>query len=155
MLAAAAGSVSAGYVADLLGRRDVRRRLVVPAVAAIATAATLGLAFAATPPGAAQLALIFLGAATATAAVGPAATVVIDVVEPGLRATATSLYVLVQNLFGLAVGPVLTGVLADRWGLSVAIAVVPGLGVAAAVALWWASGSYAGERNALHGTSPG
>jgi hypothetical protein len=146
---------SCRHVADRFGRRDMRLRLVVPTVAAIATATTLCLAFAATPAGPAQLVLILAGAATATAAVGPAATVVIDVVEPGLRATATPLYVLVQNLFGLAVGPVLAGALADRWGLTVALAVVPGLGVVAAVALWWASGFYASERNALAGASPG
>jgi MFS transporter, Spinster family, sphingosine-1-phosphate transporter len=44
-----------------------------------------------------------------TGAVGPVAGVVTDVVHPGLRATAISTVTVTQNLFGLAVGPVLTG----------------------------------------------
>ena len=90
--------------------------------------------------------LVLLGGAMATTAVGPAAAVVLDVVSVGVRATAVSLFAVVQNLMGLAVGPVLTGALADRWGLTTALPVVAVLGVAAGVALWWGSRSYAGDR---------
>ena len=44
---------------------------------------------------------------TATTATGPAA-VILDVVPAGVRATAVSMFALVQNLMGLAVGPVVT-----------------------------------------------
>jgi len=104
-----AGAVGTGAVsADWAARRDVRRRLVVPAGAGVAGAALLGTAVLVVPAGLAQLLLIFAGGATVTAAVSPAAATVLDVVQPGLRATAISVFVLVQNLFGLAVGPVLT-----------------------------------------------
>ncbi len=49
----------------------------------------------------------------------------IDVVHPSVRATAASILSLMQNLFGLAGGPLLTGVLSDRYGLQFALAVVP------------------------------
>ena len=85
--------------------------------------------------------------------------VVIDVVHPGLRATATSLAVIVLNLGGLAVGPVLTGLLSDRFGLVPALAAVSALGVVAAAALWQGSRRYPRDRAAaaLAGavTSPG
>jgi predicted MFS family arabinose efflux permease len=146
VLAGALGTVTAGHVADRLARRDVRWRMFVPAVAAVATAATLGTAFAAVPPGATQMALVLLGGATATAAIGPAVAVVLDVVPPSVSATAVAIYALVQNLMGLAVGPVVTGVLADRWGLTAALATVAGAGLGAGFAFWWGSRSYGGDR---------
>jgi MFS family permease len=76
------------------------------------------------------------------------AAVVVDVVPANVRATATSMYVLVQNLLGLAVGPVLTGALADRWGLTTALTAVAGLGLGAACALGWGSRFYARDRGA-------
>ncbi len=139
VLAGSAGTIGTAYAADLLARRDRRHRLLVPAVAALGSAAALGTAFVAMPAGAAQLLLVFAGAATVTGAVGPAAAVVLDVVQPGMRATAMSLLVVVQNLFGLAIGPALTGLLADRWGLTAALGAVAGLAVVAAAALGWAS----------------
>ena len=146
VLAGAAGTASAGLVSDRLARRDVRWRLLVPAAAAVATTATLGTAFVAMPPGGTQMVLILLGGATATTAIGPAAAVVLDVVPPGVRATAVSIFALVQNLMGLAVGPVLTGALADQWGLTTALASVAVLGLASGIALWWGSRSYGRDR---------
>jgi len=146
VLAGAVGTVTAGHVADRLARRDVRWRMLVPAVAAVATAATLGTAFGALPPGPTQMALVLLGGATATSAIGPAVAVVLDVVPQGVSATAIAIYTLVQNLMGLAVGPVVTGVLADRWGLTTALATVAGAGLTAGFAFWWGSRYYRADR---------
>jgi MFS family permease len=128
--------------------------MLVPVIAAAGTAASLGTAFAVLPPGIAQMALLFAGGAMATAAVGPVAAVVLDVVPPNARATATSIYVLVQNLLGLAVGPVVTGALADRWGMTAALTAVAGFGLGAAGALWWGSRFYARDRSVAVLTSP-
>ncbi|HEX3308678.1 MAG TPA: MFS transporter [Streptosporangiaceae bacterium] len=147
VLAGAVGTAGGAVLADWAARRDVRRRLVVPAAAGVASSALLGTAFLAVPVGSAQLLLILAGGATVTAAVGPAAAVVLDVVQPGLRATAVSVFVLVQNLFGLAIGPVLAGAIADRWGLTSALGAVAGLGVPAALALYSGSRAYGRDRN--------
>ena len=146
VLAGAVGTVTAGHVADRLSRRDVRWRMFVPAVAAVATTATLGTAFGAVPPGPTQMALVLLGGATATSAIGPAVAVVLDVVPPSVSATAVAIYASVQNLMGLAVGPVVTGVLADRWGLTTALATVTGPGLTAGFAFWWGSRYYGRDR---------
>jgi predicted MFS family arabinose efflux permease len=146
VLGGAGGTTLAGFIADRLARRDVRWRLLVPAAAAVATAGTLGTAFGVTPAGVTQMVLVLVGGALATMAIGPATAVVLDVVSVGVRATAVAIYAVVQNLMGLAVGPVLTGALADRWGLTTALAAVAGLGLAAGVAFWWGSWSYGQDR---------
>ena len=146
VLAGAAGTVVAGFVSDRLARRDVRWRLLVPTATAVATTATLGSAFVTVPPGVTQMVLVLLGGAMATTAIGPAAAVVLDVVPLGVRATAVSIFALVQNLMGLAVGPVLTGALSDRWGLATALGLVAVLGLAAGFAFWWGSRHYGRDR---------
>ena len=74
-----------------------------------------------------QFALIALGGFLMTCTVGPVSAVVIDVVHPGVRATGLSVLALFQNLFGLAAGPFITGVLSDALGLETALTIDPGL----------------------------
>jgi len=74
---------------------------------------------------AAQFRLIVLGGFLATCTVGPAAAIVIDVIHPGVRSTGASVLSLVQNLFGLAVGPFVGGLLSDAVGLENALALTP------------------------------
>ena len=52
--------------------------------------------------------------------------IVIDVIHPGVRATGSSVLALFQNLFGLAAGPFIAGVLSDAWGLTPALSRDPG-----------------------------
>jgi MFS family permease len=76
-----------------------------------------------------------------------------DIVEPGLRGTAMAGYLLVTYLGGAAFGPLLTGMLSDRFarqaagvaaigeaakaaGLHQAMYVVPALALALAAVLW-------------------
>jgi MFS family permease len=119
------------------------------AVLAIVTLALLTTAFAAVGPGIAQLLLIAIGGATMTGAVGPVAAVVVDVVHPALRATAISrMVVVVQNVGGLAVGPVLTGLLSDRFGVTAALAAMPVLCAVAAGTFWYGSRYYVRDRDA-------
>ena len=68
-----------------------------------------------------------------TCTVGPVSAVVIDVVHPGVRATGASVLALFQNLFGLAAGPFLTGVLSDAFGLQTALTLIPAFGALAAI----------------------
>jgi MFS transporter, Spinster family, sphingosine-1-phosphate transporter len=152
LLAGVAGTVAGAAAADRLARRDPRYRLLVPAATASATALLLGLGFGVVPPGGFQLALLLVGAATTTAAVGPVAAVVVDVVHRGQRASAAAVLVVAQNLLGLTIGPVLTGALADRIGLTAALAAVSLLGLVAATALWSGARSYPRDRAAAAAT---
>ena len=129
-------------VSDRLSSRIPRARLLVPAVTAVLTALCMSAAFAFLPPGLPQFALIALGALLMLGSVGPTDAVVIDVIHPGLRATAVSILSLTRNLFGLASGPLLTGALSDAYGLDVALSIVPLVGLVAAVVLVFASKTY-------------
>ena len=52
---------------------------------------------------------------------------------------------LFQNLFGLALGPVITGALSDRVGLATALSIMPAFGLIAVGALLMASRTYAAD----------
>ncbi|MDT7574648.1 MAG: transporter, Spinster family, sphingosine-phosphate transporter [Pseudonocardiales bacterium] len=152
ILAGMIGTIVFAYVADRAAARDRRGRLRVPAVLSVATFGLLTCAFAFVDPGPWQIALIIAGGLTATAPVGPVAAVVADVVHPDLRATAIACASVAQNLLGLAVGPVLTGVIADHYGLPAALTVIPTACGGAALAFWYGSHRYVSECDAV--TSP-
>ena len=80
-----------------------------------------------------------------TCTVGPAPAIVIDVTHPGVRSTGASILSLFQNLFGLALGPVITGWLSDAFGLQTALAIMPAFGVIAIGAMLMASRTYAAD----------
>ena len=122
VLAGAIGSVVWGAVVDRAGRRSPGRKLAVMALLCIVAMALLAFTFGAEHLGIAlaadtQFALIVLGGFLATCTVGPVSAIVIDVIHPGVRATGSSVLALFQNLFGLAAGPFIVGVLSDAWGL--------------------------------------
>jgi len=129
-------------VADRLSVRVPRARLLVPAAAAFLTSAFMCFAFGVLSPGPAQFMMIIAGAAVMTGSIGPVAAVVVDVIHPGLRATAAAVLSLTQNLFGLAAGPLLAGALSDAYGLPFALSVIPVVCLAAAGMFVWASRTY-------------
>ncbi|MEU8619151.1 MFS transporter [Streptomyces sp. NPDC048623] len=145
VVASAAGTVVLGYAADRAGAARARRKLTLPAGLALLALVLLASAFAWVPAGPVQLVLIVAGAFAVTAAVGPVPAVVMDVVHPKLRATALGMVTLIQNLFGLAVGPLLTGWLSDTLGIAAALALMSLFCAGAAAALWTASRSYESE----------
>jgi MFS family permease len=101
-----------------------------------------------------QFALIALGGFIMTCTVGPTAAIVIDVVHPGVRATGCSVLALFQNLFGLALGPFIAGLLSDVWGLESALATMPLFGAIAAASFVIAAGSYESEKQRASESSP-
>jgi MFS family permease len=149
ILAGMVGTVVFAYVADGVASRDPRGRLRVPAVLSVATLVLLGCGFGLIGPGPWQFALVVAGGLTATAAVGPVAAVVADVVHLGLRATAIATVSVAQNLLGLAVGPLITGLIADRYGLPTALTAMPIACGAAAVVFWYGSGHYVSDCDAI------
>ena len=136
------GALFWSFVADRLTPILPRARLLVPAATAVLTTVFMVAAFAAFPPGNAQYALIIAGGLVMAGSVGPTDAVVIDVIHPGLRATAVSILSLMRNLFGLAGGPLLAGALSDTYGLPFALSVVPLFCLAAAALYLLASRHY-------------
>jgi MFS family permease len=133
VLMGAVGSVIWGFVADRLSLRQARNKLTTLAVLCVATLLVFLAAFSTGQEGAAQFKLILLGGFVMTCTVGVVAGVTMDVIHPGVRSTGAAVLSLFQNLFGLAVGPFLVGVLSDLWSLQQAMAVIPAFSVLAAV----------------------
>src|SRR5215468_2453002 len=143
-----------GVVADRLTPRIPNARLYVPAACAVLTTLFMSTAFALLPPGNAQFALIAIGGLLMAANVGPISAVVIDVVHPGLRATAGSILSLTQNLFGLAGGPLLAGALSDAYGLPFALSVIPSFCLLAATCFLIAARTYVFDLKHVEDSGP-
>jgi MFS family permease len=146
VLAGAAGAVIWGAVVDRAGLRHPRRKFRVLALLCVASTGVLVVAFSLALPPPAQFALIVLGGFLATCTVGPVSAIVIDVIHPGVRATGSSVLALFQNLFGLAAGPFLAGMLSDAWGLVPALTAMPVFALGAAAAFLLAAGSYEADK---------
>jgi len=142
VLVGALGSVVWGLVVDRLAMKKPSNKLTSLAVLCVLTLVVFLVAFGAGQSGAAQLKLVMLGGFFMTCTVGVVSGIVIDVIHPGVRSTGSAVLSLFQNLFGLAIGPFLVGVLSDMWGLQQAMAVVPAFSVLAAVFFMVAARSY-------------
>ena len=68
-------------------------------------------------PGGAQLLLLAVGIFFAAGTSGPAGAMVANLTRESIRSTAFGTLTLANNLLGLAAGPLVVGILADRFGL--------------------------------------
>ena len=154
VLAGALGSLVLGAVVDRAGIRHPGRKFITVAILSLLSMVTLMLAFGAAHIGvvltqANQFCLILLGGFLATCTVGPAAAIVIDVIHPGVRSTGASVLSLVQNLFGLAAGPFIGGLLSDAVGLENALALTPLACIIAAAAFVEARNGYQTDKQRI------
>lgn len=121
MLMAIIGSPLGGWLADLWMKKRTEARLLLATISAFLAAAFffLGLNFSA--GGVGQYIIFLLGGVTAIAWASSAIAVTQDVVHPGLRAISYSLCVIVQNLLGSSLGPLVTGAFSDKYGITAAL----------------------------------
>jgi len=146
VLAGAVGAVVWGAVADKAGAQHPRRKLAVMAVLCIASMFVLVGAFAQGGDLQSQFRWIVLGGFLSTCTVGPVAAIVLDVTHPGVRSTGASVLALFQNLFGLATGPFIAGVISDSWGLEAALTITPMFALVAAGAFLMTARSYESDK---------
>jgi MFS family permease len=144
VLASGAGMILCGMLSDRMSRTDHSRKAGLAAAYGLASALLLGLAFA-LPHGAGQLALIGLGMFFAAGASGPAGAIVADLSPAAIHGTAFATLTLANNLVGLAPGPFVTGVLADRFGLAGAFQVLPLASLVSAVVFLYVRRHYAAD----------
>ncbi len=139
-IAGSFGVFAGGWLADLLGRRNHRWYLYIPALTTIVFyPLILGVLHA----GSAKLAFIFLVPAymVALAYTGPSWAVVQTIAPPQLRAMAAAILLFLVNLIGLGIGPQVVGLLSDVFqpdrgtagGLSLAIAIVTSVAFPASI----------------------
>ena len=118
------GMVVCGWITDRLSRRVPIRKWTSAIVYSLASLVLLGGAFS-LAPGGAQLLLLVVGIFFAAGTTGAAGAMVSNLTHESIRATAFGTLTLANNLLGLAAGPLVTGILADRLGLANAMQIVP------------------------------
>lgn len=106
------GIFMGGYVSDHLGKKDKAAYALVPAVAFVITVPCYVAGVLST-----SLTLLFFALLVPTALslawLGPVVGAFQHIVPPNMRATATSIFLLINNFLGLALGDVLLGGMSD------------------------------------------
>ena len=106
------GMTMGGVIADVAGRKDIRWYAWAPALGC-ALGFPIYLAAFSQHSALASVAFIFLGYLVVTFYFAPTFAVVQNLVEPRMRATASSLLFLAINMMGQALGPVVIGLVSD------------------------------------------
>jgi predicted MFS family arabinose efflux permease len=146
------GMIVCGVVTDRLARtRPIRKWTTAIVFSALSMAFLLG-GFA-LAPGAAQLALVGIGCFFCAGTTGPTGAMVARLTHESIRATAFGTLTFFNNLLGLAAGPLITGILADRLGLATAMTCVPLVAVVTIVALLFGRIAYPGSLRRLEGAA--
>jgi MFS family permease len=127
------GMIGCGALADWISRKAPRRQLLIAGLYCLASAALATTALL-LPIGWGQLVLLGLAMAIASGSLGPAGAVAAAGSDLAAHASVFATLTLIINFLGLAPGPFLTGLAADRWGLWRALQLAPIAAVAAAVA---------------------
>ena len=128
------GMIVCGAVTDRLARTVAIRKWTSAIVYTAASLVFLGIGFS-LPHGGVQLLLLAIGVFFAAGTAGPAGAMVSNLTHESIRATALGTLTLANNLLGLAAGSLITGILADRFGLVGAMKIVPIVAVGALIAL--------------------
>lgn len=127
------GMIAGGIVSDRFSRRDPIRKWSVALCCSVGSLVLLMTAFRLSA-GPVQLLVLALGALLCAGTVGPRAAMVANLTPAAIAATAFATLTLAQSLLGLAPGPAVTGMLADRLGLLGALRLVPLVAIAATTA---------------------
>ncbi|MBB3085406.1 MFS transporter [Geodermatophilus sabuli] len=129
LLGMAVGMVGCGLLTDRLARADPVRTWTAAMGYVAASLLLLGVGFA-LPASPAQLVLIGAGAFFTAGTTGPAGALVAGLAPPAVRASAFGMLALAYNLLGLSTGPLVIGMLADRFGLITAMQLAPAVSLA-------------------------
>ncbi len=124
MLFAIVGAPLGGFLADAWMKRRLNARPLFAGLSSLASAAIWLVAFGLLQ-GTAQWMVMMLGAIVTVCYLSAAYAVTQDVIHPGLWAVSVSLSVIVQNLLGSSLGPLVVGAVSDRYGLPVAMLLAP------------------------------
>lgn len=124
MVLAIIGAPLGGYLSDRWRKYKVNARLLFPAVTTTVSAVLLFVAFNFLT-GLPQYICLLLFGTMVTAFISAAAAVTQDVVHPGLRAVSYSFAVIVQNLLGASMAPVVIGAIYDATSIKTAMSLLP------------------------------
>jgi len=136
-----AGMILCGMLSDRKCRNNPEQKITLAITYCLSSCVLLCVGFSLNT-GMLQLLLIGAGMFLATGTTGPAGAMVANLTHAAIHGTAFATLTLVNNLLGLAPGPLIAGLLADQVGLSSALALVPLISVAAALVFFYAKRHY-------------
>ena len=142
MLTSIIGSPLGGWLADMWMKKRIHARLLLPSISALLTAILFITAFQFMPQGLFQYGVFLLAGITSIAWASSAIAVTQDVVHPGLRAVSYALCVIVQNLLGSSLGPIVTGAISDGYGIKAALEVASVISLLSFAFFYFASRYY-------------
>ncbi|WP_430331234.1 MFS transporter [Rhodococcus sp. ACT016] len=128
------GMVVCGIVTDRVSRNDPARKWMTGVVFCAISLVALSIGFR-MGTGAPQLILIGIGAFFSGGCSGPTAAMVAGLTHESVRSSALGTLTVANNVLGLALGPFVIGILADRLGLLESLQLAPLFYIAAIVAL--------------------
>lgn len=131
VLISGAGMVVCGALCDRLCRDRAERKITLAIIYCLLCCVLMGIGFR-LEAGPVQLVFLGLGMFLVAGTTGPAGAMVANLTHAAIHGTAFATLTLVNNMLGLAPGPFVTGILADWFGLSQALALVPLLSLASA-----------------------
>ncbi|MBU4371543.1 MAG: MFS transporter [Proteobacteria bacterium] len=142
MLTAIIGSPLGGWIADTWMKKRMNARLLLPSVSALLTAVLFLTGFHLPTGGMVQYGIFLLAGIASIAWASSAIAVTQDVVHPGLRAVSYALCVITQNLLGSALGPIVTGLFSDRYGILTALKIASAMALVSFVLFYLGSRYY-------------
>ncbi|MDQ1332272.1 MAG: transporter, partial [Bacteroidota bacterium] len=124
MMLALVGAPLGGYLTDLWRKKKVNARLLFPALSTLISAIVLFSALVLVRGSLQYMVFLVFGVLILTFIAGAAA-VTQDVIHPGLRATSYAIAVVVQNLLGSSMAPIVLGKIYDLSNIQTAMSVLP------------------------------
>ncbi len=124
MLFAIIGAPLGGYISDRWRKKQINARLLVPALTSLLSAILMFLSFSVFEGELQYLILLSMGISI-TAFIAAAAAVTQDVVHAGMRAISYAVAVVIQNLLGASLGPIVMGAISDSSNIQTAFKFLP------------------------------
>jgi MFS family permease len=124
MVMALVGAPLGGILTDRWRKTQFNARLLLPAISSLVSALLLFMALYLFS-GAVQYVTFLLMGICIMVFISGATAVTQDVIHPGLRATSYAIAVVVQNLLGASMAPIVIGQIYDRTNIKTALAVLP------------------------------
>jgi MFS family permease len=145
MVLAVVGAPLGGYVTDAWHKKQQNARLLFPAISTLATAIVLFIALRLS--GSIQYIALLLVGVLVTCFLAGSISVTQDVIHPGLRATSYAIAVIVQNLLGSSMAPVVLGRIYDKSNIETALSILPFVLIVGAVLFFIGSRYYDADMN--------
>jgi sugar phosphate permease len=124
MVLALVGAPIGGYLTDAWRKKQQNARSLFPAISTFITAVILFIALK-LEPGLLQYILLLIMGVSIMLFIAGAIAVTQDVIHPGMRAISYSICVIVQNLLGSAMAPMIIGRIYDKANIETALSILP------------------------------